>query len=73
MPKYKISKSNLKEFFGLFGKKDKPKDIEQLLKDNPRLKAIDAEITKLNKDAAKTLENDPIAMRVLKKHDIELK
>ena len=44
MPKYKISRSNLKEFFGFFGKKNKPKDIQNLIDNDPQLKAIDKRI-----------------------------
>jgi hypothetical protein len=48
MPKYKISKSNLKEFFGWFGKKKKPKDLQYVIDNDPQLKKIDAEIARLN-------------------------
>lgn len=48
MPKYKISKSNLKEFFGFFGKKNKPKNLQAVIDNDPQLKKIDAEIAKLN-------------------------
>lgn len=48
MPKYKISKSNLKEFFGFFGKKNKPKNLQTVIDNDPQLKKIDDEIAKLN-------------------------
>jgi hypothetical protein len=43
MPKYKISKSNLKEFFGLFGrsKEDRQAKINQLIDNDPVLKKLD--------------------------------
>lgn len=61
MPKYKISKSNLKEFFGLFSKKNKPKDIQQLIDNDPELKAIEKKIQKIDakysaSDAYKALQ-----------------
>lgn len=48
MPKYKISRSNLKEFFGFFGKKNKPKDIQRLIDNDPELQAIDKRLEKIN-------------------------
>ena len=35
--KYKIKKSNLKEFFGLFSKKPTPDIIQKLIDDDPEL------------------------------------
>ena len=49
MPKYKISKSNLKEFFGFFGKKRKPRDIQKLIDMDPQLQAIDKKLKAINK------------------------
>lgn len=43
MKKYKISESNLKEFWGWFGKK-KPQSLQQLVDKDPVLKKIDREI-----------------------------
>ena len=43
MKKYKISKSNLKEFFGLFGKK-KPQTMQQVIDNDPVLKQLDKEL-----------------------------
>jgi hypothetical protein len=48
MPKYKISKSNLKEFFGWFGKSKKPKDLQTVIDNDPQLKKIDADIARLH-------------------------
>lgn len=47
MKKYKISESNLKEFWGLFGK-PKPKTMQQIIDDDPILKKLDAEIGDIN-------------------------
>jgi len=43
MKKYKISKSNLKEFFGLFGKK-KPQTLQQIIDADPVLQKLDDEM-----------------------------
>ena len=32
MKKYKISENNFSKFFGFFGKKEKPKDIDSIIK-----------------------------------------
>lgn len=43
MKKYKISKSNLKEFFGLFGKK-KPQTLQSVIDNDPILQKLDKEM-----------------------------
>jgi len=76
MARYKISKENINEFFGLFGKKKKPKDrkaIEKMIANDPRLQAIDREIERLNKEADKRIQSDPWKVAFLKKHGIDLK
>jgi hypothetical protein len=72
MPRYKISKSNLKEFFGFFGKPKKPKNIDDIIKNDPVLQKLDKEIGDLNKKASDRLKNDEEAMRILKKLGIEV-
>ena len=49
MKKYKISKSNLKEFFGLFGKK-KPQTLQSIIDVDPVMRKLDNEM----EDIAKT-------------------
>jgi len=49
MKKYKISKSNLKEFFGLFGKK-KPQTLQSIIDADPVMRKLDDEM----EDIAKT-------------------
>jgi hypothetical protein len=49
MKKYKISKSNLKEFFGLFGKK-KPQTLQSIIDADPIMRKLDNEM----EDIAKT-------------------
>jgi hypothetical protein len=63
--KYKISKSNLKEFFGLFGDKKKPKDLQNIIDNDPQLKKIDAEIAKLNNQSGQL---SPEFVKILKKY-----
>lgn len=65
MPKYKISKSNLKEFFGFFGKKNKPKDLKTIIDNDPVLKKLDADIAKLNDRSGQL---SPEAIAILKRY-----
>ena len=51
MKKYKISKSNLKEFFGLFGKK-KPQTLQQIIDADPVLQELDDEMGDIVKSFA---------------------
>ena len=62
MARFKISESNLNEFFGLF-KSKKPKDR----------KAIEKEIEDAGKRAKKQMDNDPWVQNFLKKHNIDVK
>jgi DNA-directed RNA polymerase subunit H (RpoH/RPB5) len=73
MAKYKISKENINEFFGFFGKTKKPKDIDTIIKNDPVLQKIDKEIGDLNDKAAERLRKDVDAMKILKKLGIEIK
>ena len=49
--KYKISKSNLKEFFGLFGKK-KPQTLQSIIDADPVLQKLDNEMGDIVKSFA---------------------
>jgi len=51
MKKYKISKSNLKEFFGLFGKK-KPQTLQSIIDNDPVLQKLDKEMGDIVKSFA---------------------
>jgi hypothetical protein len=51
MKKYKISKSNLKEFFGLFGKK-KPQTLQSIIDADPVLQKLDNEMADIVKSFA---------------------
>ena len=73
MARYKISKENINEFFGLFGKKKKPKSIDYLIKNDPTLQKLDKEIGDLNREADKYLKKDKEYMALLKKHGIDIK
>jgi hypothetical protein len=63
--KYKISKGYLKEFFGLFGKKNKPKDLQTIIDNDPVLKKLDADIAKLNNRSGQL---PPETVAILKKY-----
>ena len=73
MARYKISKENINEFFGLFGKKKKPKNVDDLIKNDPVLQKLDKQIGDLNKKAMSRLEKDKDAMDILKKAGIIVK
>ena len=74
--KYKISKGYLKEFFGLFGKKneDRNKKISDLIDNDPILKKLDKDIEALNKKATDRLkQTDPDFIDILRKHGVDIK
>ena len=48
MKRYKISKENLNEFWGLFGKK-KPQTMQQVIDNDPVLNKLDAELYDINR------------------------
>jgi hypothetical protein len=73
MARYKISKKNINEFFGLFGKKKKPKSVDDLIKNDPILQKLDKEISAINQKADKYLKRDKEYMAILKKHGIDIK
>ena len=73
MTRYKISNENINEFFGLFGKKKKPKSIDDLINNDPILQKLDKEIGDLNREAGKYLKKDKEYMALLKKHGIDIK
>ena len=68
MPKYKISKSNLKEFFGLFGKKKKPKDLQSLIDSDPKLQQLDKEMQNISKKYVADIT--PEQEKIFKKYGI---
>jgi hypothetical protein len=65
--KYKISESNFSKFFGLFGSKDKPKLIQQLINNDPTLISLDKKITDLNKQAANSIKKNPRVLDAFKR------
>lgn len=48
MKKYKISKSNLKEFWGMFGKK-KPQTLQSIIDADPIMRKLDDEMADISK------------------------
>ena len=76
MPKYKISKGYLKEFFGLFGKskEDRSKTINNLIDNDPILKKLDKEIEDINKKATERMKvYDPEWIELLRRHGVNIK
>ena len=58
MKKYKIKRKNLKEFFGFFGLKKKPEQIQQIIDNDPVLKKLEKDLSKINAKAQSELERD---------------
>jgi len=54
--KYKIKKSNLNEFFSWFTKKDPPKQIQQLIDDDPELKRLRDKIDSITRQSIPKFE-----------------
>ena len=76
MLKYKISKSNLKEFFGLFGKSKENRQsiINQLIDNDPVLKKLDKDIADINKKATERMKTyDPAWIELLRKQGVNIK
>lgn len=70
MPKYKISKSYLKEFFGLFGRKNKPKDIEDIINNDPVLQRLSKEAGDIHRKARARLEKEnPELLKLIDKYE----
>lgn len=60
MKKYKISKSNLNEFFGFFTKKKTPQQIQKLIDNDPVLQKLQSDMRAINdkgKDYADKLKD----------------
>lgn len=56
MKKYKISKNNLKEFFGFLSKKKTPAEIQKLIDDDPVLQKLKKDYIELNDKSIKYAE-----------------
>ena len=70
--KYKISEGMIKHLLGLFGRKEKPKDIEAMIDNDPRLRALDKQIGDLNRQAAQRIKSSPDYYNLFKKAGIEI-
>lgn len=74
MKKYKISKKNLKEFFGFFTKKKTPDEIQKVIDNDPVLQKLQKDMRTINdkgKDYADKLKvRNPQIYKFLQKHDL---
>lgn len=70
--KYKISEGFIKSFLGLFGNKEKPKNIADLIDSDPQLKQLDKKIGDLNRTAADNIRRNPKMLQLFKKYGIEI-
>jgi hypothetical protein len=69
--KYKISKSNLNEFFSFFGDKKKPSQIQSIIDKDPVLQKLDKDIADLNKASAdRMFKKYPYTIDILKKYGL---
>lgn len=68
MKKYKITRPYLNEFFGIFGKPNKPEKLQRIIDNDPVLKKLDADLDVINKEAADRIRKDPEALRLFKKY-----
>tara|TARA_Y100000389_G_scaffold78013_1_gene74796 strand:+ start:1829 stop:2050 length:222 start_codon:yes stop_codon:yes gene_type:complete len=73
MARYKISKENINEFFGLFGKKKKPEQLKNIIKNDPTLQKLDKEIGDLNAKYSASLKSNKTFMTLAKKYGVEIK
>jgi hypothetical protein len=73
MKKYKISKENLNEFWGLFGKK-KPQTLQQVIDNDPILNKLDDELYDINRSyipkLQKIKDNEPEMWKQLLKYGL---
>jgi hypothetical protein len=73
MKKYKISKENLNEFWGLFGKK-KPQTLQQVIDNDPVLNKLDDELYDINRSyipkLQKIKDNEPEMWKQLLKYGL---
>jgi hypothetical protein len=70
--RYRISEGMVKHLMGLFGRKEKPKDIEKMIDDDPRLRALDKQIGDLNRQAVQRIKSSPDYYNLFKKAGIEI-
>lgn len=54
--KYKISKSNINEFFGLFKSKNTPEKLQKVVDNDPELKKLQSDLRKINDKAKDYLD-----------------
>lgn len=66
MKKYKIKRKNLKEFFGFFGLRKKPEEIQKLIDNDPVLKKLEKDLAAINSKAQSELERDVPPERLAK-------
>jgi hypothetical protein len=73
MARYKISKENINEFFGLFGKKKKPEELKKIIQNDPTLQKLDKEIGDINAKYSKSIKGNKTFMALAKKYGVEVK
>lgn len=74
MKKYKISKKNLKEFFGFFTKKKTPQEIQKIIDDDPVLQKLQKDMRTINDKSKeywdKHKNDDPERYKLFQKHGL---
>ena len=70
--KYKISEGFVKNFLGLFGSKEKPKSIQDLIDSDPVLNKLDQDVRDINKKVHTIVAKDKELSNLLKKYGFEV-
>ena len=74
MAKYRLSEGNFDKFLRFFGidNNKRPKSIEDIIKNDPKLKSIDRQMAKLNDEAGERIRKNPRMMDAFKIAGIEI-
>jgi hypothetical protein len=74
MKKYKLSEGNFSKFLNFFGlgKAQRPKTIDDLINNDPRLTKLDKQMGNLNRQAAARIKSDPHMLALFKKVGVDI-
>jgi hypothetical protein len=74
MKKYKLSEGNFNKFLSFFGIKssERPKSMEDIISNDPKLKKLDKQMGDLNRQAAERVKNDPNLLYLFKRAGIDI-
>ena len=74
MAKYRLSEGNFDKFLRFFGigSQQRPKSIEDIIKNDPKLQSIDRQMAALNDKAGERIKNNPLFLYAFKKAGVEI-